>query len=235
MKYFFSVIALLFLVVSCSKSENEMTLLGHVKGLKKGTLILQKIEDTALVSIDSVQVNGESNFKFSSEIESPEVYYLYVRLKDGSLQDERIAFFAEPGEITINTSLTKFATDAVITGSKNQEKLKEYDKLIQRYSDKNLQLIEQGLIANQKGEDSLTFSILSQQKKLIANKYLATVNYAINHKEFELAPYLALTEIYDANIKYLDTVYNALTPKIKDSKYGKALESYIIDRKKEGI
>ena len=31
---------------------------------------------------------------------------------------------------------------------------------------------------------------------------------------------------------YLDSVYNNLTPKIKDSKYGKDLESLIVSRKK---
>jgi len=41
-----------------------------------------------------------------------------------------------------------------------------------------------------------------------------------------------LSEVYDANVKYLDTVYKSLTPKIKDSKYGIALESFIQERKK---
>ena len=58
-----------------------------------------------------------------------------------------------------------------------------------------------------------------------------TVNFAMNHKEYELAPYLMLSEIYNSNTKYLDTVYKALTPKIKDSKYGKSLESFIKSNK----
>ncbi len=57
-----------------------------------------------------------------------------------------------------------------------------------------------------------------------------TVNFAMNHQEYELAPYLMLSEIYNSNTKYLDTVYKSLTPKIKDSKYGKALESLIQSR-----
>tara|TARA_R110002033_G_scaffold1173_5_gene11021 strand:- start:1167 stop:1322 length:156 start_codon:yes stop_codon:yes gene_type:complete len=42
-----------------------------------------------------------------------------------------------------------------------------------------------------------------------------------------VAPYLALTEIYNAQVKYLDTISNSLTPKVKDSKYGKELQSFI--------
>jgi len=33
-----------------------------------------------------------------------------------------------------------------------------------------------------------------------------------------------LAKMYDVNVTYLDTIYKSLTPKIKDSKYGKAEE-----------
>ena len=62
-------------------------------------------------------------------------------------------------------------------------------------------------------------------------KYLYTVNFAITNKEYEIAPYLAVSEIFDANIKYLDTIYTSLKPKVRKSKYGKALKDYIEERK----
>jgi len=235
MKYLFSVVLIFLTVLGCSKNENEMHLTGEIRGLKKGTLLLQKIEDSTLVSLDSVAINGASNFSFSEEIESPQLYYLYVRLKDGSILDDRIAFFAEPGEMNITTSLKNFNLDAVITGSKNETILQEFDKLNKRYSDKNLDLIEKSFKAQQEGNDSLMNASRKQQEAIVASKYLMTVNFALNHKDHEAAPFLMLTEVYDANIKYLDTVYNSLTPKIKDSKYGKILESYIKSRKEEGI
>ena len=61
-------------------------------------------------------------FEFSEEIESPEMYYLYVRLKDGTLNDDRIPFFAEPRDISIDTTLKNFAVDARISGSKKSKK-----------------------------------------------------------------------------------------------------------------
>jgi len=217
-------------VQSCSNIENQMLLTGTVKGLKKGTLILQKIKDTLLVSVDSVIVNGVSSFSFSEIIESPEVYYLYVRLKDGSLQDDHIAFFAEPGEININTTLKNFEIDAIISGSKNQEQLTEYNKLMERYNNKNLDLIEQMFNAKKDRNDSLIMAIEKKQKKLLISRYLATVNYSLRINDFELAPYLMISQVYDISKKYLDTVYNTLTPKVKDSKYGRALESLIQSR-----
>jgi hypothetical protein len=227
MKYFLSLVITFLSIISCSKSEKLMHLTGNVDGLKKGTLLLQKIEDTLLVSVDSVMVNGNSNFEFSKEIESPEIYYLYVRLKDGTLIDERIPFFAEPGEISIKTSLKNLAVKARIEGSTNQDALNDYKKLLRRYSSRELDQIEYNFNALREGNDSLIGAIEKQRKSLAASKFLMTVNFAINHKKYELAPYLMLSEVYNSNTKYLDTVYKSLTPKIKDSKYGKALESLI--------
>jgi len=224
-------VSIVVTIASCAKpSAKQMNLIGEIEGLKKGTVILQKVVDTTLVSVDSVQVNGISTFSFSEEIESPEVFYIYLR-KDGSLSEDRISFFAEPGEITINTSLKSFGLDVVINGSVNQEKFVEYQKVMKRYTDKNLSLIEESFKAQKDGKDSLADALKTQQNRLLASKYLATVNYALSHTDLEIAPYLMLTEVYDANIKYLDTVHNSLTPNIKESKYGKALETFIKNRK----
>jgi|TARA_R110002110_G_scaffold2307_13_gene10639 hypothetical protein len=231
MKRFLSLAMIFLSIVSCSKNEKLMHLTGHVDGLKKGTLLLQRIEDTLLVSVDSVMVNGDSNFEFSKEIESPEIYYLYLRLKDGTLIDERIPFFAEPGEISIKTSLKNLAVNARVEGSKNQDALNDYKKLLNRYSSRELDQIESSFNALRVGNDSLVDAIAKQRKSLATSKFLMTVNFAMNHKEYELAPYLMLSEIYNSNTKYLDTVYKALTPKIKDSKYGKSLESFIKSNK----
>lgn len=227
-----TITALLFILISCSSDENKMTLSGNVKGLKKGTLLLQKIEDSLLITLDSMIVNGNSTFNFSKTILEPELYYLYVRLENGILNDDRIAFFAEASPITINTSLKNFAVDAKITGSRNQEKLKEYNKIIDRYSDRNLELIEQSYKARKQGNDSLALSLDKTQNSILAKKYLATISYALTNNDFEVSPYLMVSHVNDAKINYLDSVYNNLTPKIKDSKYGKDLESLIQSRKK---
>ncbi len=232
MKNIFWIVALLLIAMSCSKNENEMFLTGNVKGLKKGTILLKKVNDTNMTTVDSVVVNGNAAFSFSEIIESPQLYTLQLKIENESLKDKEFFFFAEPGEISISTSLENFATAAVIKGSKNHDKLSEYQKMIQRYSNRNLDLIEEELTAMQQGNDSLAEAAQKKQQNTLTGKYLATVNFAINNKDYELAPYLMLSEAYAVNIKYLDTVYGSLTPKIKDSKYGKALESYIEDLKK---
>jgi hypothetical protein len=232
MNKYLTISTVLILFIACSSNEDKMTLTGNVKGLKKGTLLLQKIQDSLLVSVDSVLVNGNSLFSFKETILEPEIYYLNVRLENGILKDDRISFFAESNPINISTTLTNFAIDAKVTGSNNQEKYKTYKKIIDRYSDRNLELIEQIFEAKKKGNDSLAIKLNSHQNSILAKKYLATISFALSNKDFEISPYLMVSRVNDTKLVYLDSVYNNLTPKIKDSKYGKDLESLIVSRKK---
>ena len=232
MNKYLTISTVLILFIACSSNEDKMTLTGNVKGLKKGTLLLQKIQDSLLVSVDSVLVNGNSLFSFKETILEPEIYYLNVRLENGILKDDRISFFAESNPINISTTLTNFAIDAKVTGSNNQEKYKTYKKIIDRYSDINLELIEQSFEAKKQGNDSLAIKLNSHQNSILAKKYLATISFALSNKDFEISPYLMVSHVNDTKLVYLDSVYNNLTPKIKDSKYGKDLESLIVSRKK---
>jgi len=233
MKYLFSTFCLLLILSGCSSpSDQEMLLTGEVKGLKKGTLLLQKLEDTLFVSVDSMVVDGLPVFNFSDEIISPEMYYLTLTFQDSSNLVKRLPFFAEPGKINIQTTLKDYENRAVITGSRNQEKIDEYNILMKRYNDQNLELIEEDFTARMEGNDSLSDELQNKQRRLLKLKYLAAINFAKNNNDLEVAPYLMLAKAYDVQVTYLDTIYNSLTPKIKDSKYGKALESLIKFRNK---
>ena len=100
----FVAILSLFVVVGCEGNSkpmgNTMLVNGTVEGLRKGTLYLQKIKDSLIINVDSIVVNGSPDFKFKTEIESPEVYYLYLKKEDGDSLNDRILFFAEKGENT---------------------------------------------------------------------------------------------------------------------------------------
>jgi len=218
------------LLASCS-NPNQMKLKGSVEGLKKGTLLLQKYEDTVLVSIDSMTVDGVSDFEFSTEVISPEVFYLTLRFNDSIKNEKSIAVFGEPKEITIESKLENFEIENSVSGSINHEQWDIYKKLMKRYNDQNLILIEKGLNALKDNNDSLRMDIERRQEKLVRGAYLATINFAKNQKELELAPYLMLTEAFDANLRYHDTIYGQLPQKIKDSKYGMQLKSFIDARK----
>ena len=231
MKHFFAICTLAILLISCAEEPKNLSVSGRVKGLKEGTLFLRKMQDSSLIVLDSVQIKGDPTFILTANIDDSQMLYLDLNVNQGNIRENRLPFFASPGEMTINTTLKKFNVKAKISGSENQEKLEEYQKFISRLNDRNLDLIEAHFNAQKDQNDSLINAIKKKQDALIANRYFTCVNFALNNKHLEIAPYLALSEISDANLKYLDTIYNSLTAKIKGTKYGKTLDQLIKERR----
>ena len=228
-------LALLLLAIAsiygCSNTQENTVINGHIKGLNKGQLILQKIDDTTLVTLDSLRIYESPEFTFSLELTEPEVLYLALKFDDSITQTRYLPFFAEPGRLEIKTSLKGFGYDQSITGSKNQNIWDEFKLLQGRYNDKQLELIQAELTASQNNKTSEITQIQNQREKLLRARYLATVNFAKNHNDQPIAPYLMLAEIPDVNLKYHDTIYKLLSPEIKNSKYGKALELFMNQQK----
>ncbi|WP_242205670.1 DUF4369 domain-containing protein [Aestuariivivens insulae] len=216
---------LMLFALSCGKEQPDLIVKTTIKGLKKGTVYLRKVEDTTLVTVDSVIVNGTPQFELKSQLESPEMFYLY--LDKNSSEQDRIAFFADKGITEIHTTLKHFVFDAKIKGSEQQKVYENYQLLMSRINHRNLDLIKESFDA-QKDGDSLAFADYEKkQNNIIKSKYLQTVNFALNNSDSEVAPYLALTEIYNARLSFLDTINKSLSPKVKASKYGKKLDAFI--------
>ena len=184
---------------------------------------LQKIKDTVLFTVDSIQLNGKSNFMLSDNVESPEMYYITL----GEISDEKMAFFGEEGKITVSSKLEKLVTSLKITGSSNQVVLDEYKAMIQKFNGKQLDLIKEKFDAMKDSDSEAQLETEAAERNLIKRRYLYTTNFALTHADTEVAPYLALTELYNANIKLLDTINNSLSEKIKISKYGLQLNDFV--------
>ncbi|HNP33617.1 MAG TPA: DUF4369 domain-containing protein [Flavobacterium sp.] len=227
----------ILVLISCSekKSDKNFVLTGNVKGLKKGTLYIQRIkDDTTLVAIDTIKINGDSHFISEFDLQSPEMLYLFLDRGVTNSLDNNISFFAEPGILNLETSLDFFTADVKITGSKNQELYDEYKKVVSRYVDQDLDLIQKKFLAIKDKRTDEVNKIEEEQEGVVKRKYLYTTNFAVNHGDYEVAPYVTLAEIYDINLKYLDTIQKSMTPKISKSLYGKKLNELIAERKKLG-
>ena len=208
-----------------------MIVKGSVEGLRKGKLYLQKMQDTLLVSVDSTTVNGTPDFQFQTPIETDEVFYLYLDKEDGDSLNDRILFFGEKGEIQINTLLKTFESSAEITGSKNQELLQEYISFNRKFNDQNLDLMEDFYKAQIAQNKERTDSLQQKMDNLLKRRYLYTINFAANNTDKNIAPYLALTQVYDANLSLLDSIAIKMTPEVKASKYGKEFVNYLEQRR----
>ncbi|NRD22912.1 DUF4369 domain-containing protein [Winogradskyella litoriviva] len=217
-----SLIILSLLAISCGKENDaNLTVKGTVKGLKKGIIYLQKDGDSSIVDLDSMVINGQQEFMLNTNIEEPLLLYLKMFKNDGA--EHYIPFFADKGVTEINTTLKNFNFDSKIKGSKQQALLDDYLKVISKYNNQNLDILEAQFLA-QKSKDSLAIdSLTTMSNLLIKRKYAYTIQYAINNNDSEVAPYLALYEARNANPVFIDSIYNNLTPKIKNSIYGKKL------------
>lgn len=230
------IIALLSLTIlsSCSekKSNKNLHINGFIKGLKKGTLYIQRIKDTSLIALDTIKIDGDSHFTSDLNIDCPEMFYLFLDRGVTNSVDNNLPVFVEPGTITIESSLDFFTADAKITGSKNQELYEEYKKVVSRYVDQNLDLIKKRFDAFKANNSIALSKIQQEQDDVLKRKYLYTTNFAVNHANYDVAPYVAVAEIYDINLRYLDTIQKSMTPKIAKSIYGKKLHELIAERKK---
>lgn len=219
----------LLLLSACNQNESKgnLHITGNIKGLKKGTLYIQRIVDTTLVAIDTINIDGSAAFKSDLDLKSPEMLYLFLDRGVSNSLDNNLPFFAEPGVITIETTLDHYLSDAKITGSKNQEIYEEYKKINSRFTDENLSLIEKKFNAIKSQNTKTIDSLTAKQDSNIKRKYLFATNFALNNRNFEVSPYIALSEIYDINVKYLDTIQKSMSPKVAKSLYGKKLTEYI--------
>ncbi|GAA4107643.1 DUF4369 domain-containing protein [Aquimarina addita] len=236
MRLFYTITLILTIFIGCSSpKKGNVSINGTVKGLKKGVLYLQKIQDTVLINIDSVIIEGAPQFTFITEVQEPEIHYLFLDKHDGTPLNDRISFFAEPGEMNINTTLNRFEQDAVITGGENQKQFQEYKKIQKRFNNRDLRLLKEDFEARKQNDEEKLMENDVAYKNLLKQKYLYTINFALFNKKLEVAPYVTVNEVYDANIQYLDTVAKSLSPRVKKSMYGQQLLNLIKKRKAEEI
>ena len=220
-----TILALSIVLFACSsKKEGNMVVQGQIKGLKKGTLYLQKMKDTLLVSVDSVALLGKDTFKLTDNVDSPVLYYLTF---DGNTTDKRILFFGEKGTITINDKVEGFGYAPEITGSKNQAILDKFNAISKKFQNQRLEFIKKDFDAKKAKDQDLIKNLEVDYNRLLRRRVLYTTNFAITNANYEAAPYIALTEMYNASIKMLDTVNFSLTPKVKRSLYGKRFQEYL--------
>lgn len=232
-----TILALVTLVLlsSCNKEEpkGNLHITGNIKGLKKGTLYIQRAVDTVLVAIDTIHIDGSPVFESHLDLKSPEMLYLFLDRGVSNSMDNNLSFFAEPGKISIETSLDRYMSDATVTGSKNNEIFEEFKKINSRFIDENLTLIEKKFNAVKSQNTKAIDSIGAKQSSNLKRKYLFATNFALNNRDYEVAPYIALSQIYDINIKYLDTIQKSMSPKVAQSLYGKQLTQYVATLKKQ--
>ena len=218
-------ILFLLFIIGCVDNSQKSTINLDVKGLKKGTLVLKKLSDSSFVKLDSFIVNSGDKINFSVLLDQPEMLFIDLKLNEGS-DIKTLNFFAEKSKMDIVTNLENFGYELVVKGSKNDSIYRNYISLNKKFNDQKLDLFKRSF-EKSKSNDLDSLKIIED---LVVNinkrQFLHNANFAVRNSEFELSPYIALTDLYESK-KILDTVYKSLSIRIRNSKYAKKLKSII--------
>lgn len=221
-------------VLSCSQSPKGNTVVkGEIEGLKQGTLYIQKLANNQLQTVDSAVVSKTSTFETSFDLDEAEVLYLTLDRGQTISEDNHILFFAEPGKITINTTLEHFSYDATVSGSKTHEDLKKYYISKKQWIDRKNELIKEQLNAaknkNTQKSDELHKAIINNNQRIMLN----AVQYSLKNPESIASAYITLTDVLPLSDKYLDTIYNSLRADVKKHKYAQLINEYLTHSKSD--
>lgn len=207
--------------ISCSSTNNfELEL--EIKGLKKGKVILSKVNDSIGVIIDSVIVKGDNLIKFKSNLSEPQILYVDLILNDGNSY-KTLSFFSEQKKIKIVSSLDKFGYEINVSGSKNDSLLRDYVAFNRKFNDQKLDLIKTSFEVNNRVDEDSLARIDETLFSLNKRQFLYNANFALRHSDFEISPYIAITDLKESK-KIMDTIYKSLSDGIKKSKYAKELK-----------
>ena len=149
---------IIIIISSCTTTDN-FYLNGDIKGLKKGTIVLSKSIKNSEIVLDSINLNGDSNFTLSCFLNEPEV--LKIKLTNSGLNNDEIYFFANKGVTDFKTNLKRFVYEADFNGSLQQRKLDEFKKMMTKYNEENLNLIKNQIeLYNNEDEILKVFDLL---------------------------------------------------------------------------
>jgi len=196
----------------------------NIKNFKKGHVYLQKVTDSAIVNIDSIFVKNEEPIIFEYDIDSPELFYVNL---DISKLDNRIEFFGEKGNITIDTSLEKFNSDFKINGSYNDSIYREYLKIIKQFNNKKLDLIELSFNLSKANQVDSLVKVQKNLETLNKSQYLYNLNYVVSNGDRFISPLIAINEFSQASKVIKDTIRKSMSKEVKESKYGKIFEKLV--------
>ena len=227
MKYIITKLFLIALLGSCSAPKKDMQVTVEVKDLKKGALYLERIQDSTLLAVDSIIVSREEAVVLQADLDHPELFYILLDRNQTDDIDNRISFFGQAGEVSIQTTLDDFLTKAKVSGSPTQEIYDDYLQVIRQFNNEELDLLAAYLQAQiRENNDSLTL-VEQQTVSLSKRKILFTVNFAVNNANSVIAPYLALSELSTVSKILLDTIAASMSDDVANSRYGMLLTEYL--------
>lgn len=227
MKKILLLIAVVLGLYACESEKPDLIIEGQIKGLKKGKVYLQKLNDSTVVNLDSVSLYNSNQFKFEKKIEYPEIMFIQLQKDTINPTDNYVAFFADKGKVNINAELDQFFFAEIQANYPNQQEFNTYSKTMKRFNNQKLDLIKAEMVARKSSNMDKLDSVNKAYNAMNTRRSLFTVNFVARHPDLEMSPYLILNQAKYIQKPYLDTIYQKMDKKIQKSFYGKKLQDLI--------
>jgi len=183
---------LISLVIFSCKDSNVFTISGSIKNPSSlKTIYLLEADSSAVNVVDSTKLSEDGKFEFRHSAPYANLYKLRV---GGTIFD----LIAKNGdEIDFSTDLNDNTHTYQITGSAESDKIKEFNKVSNYYTDKNTKLADEYQAKSQalgKQSDSLMKIYMPVFQKNIADYSTETLRF-INDNRNSLAGFYAATSL----------------------------------------
>ena len=183
---------LISLVIFSCKDSNVFTISGSIKNPSSlKTIYLLEADSSAVNVVDSTKLSEDGKFEFRHSAPYANLYKLRV---GGTIFD----LIAKNGdEIDFSTDLNDNTHTYQISGSAESDKIKEFNKVSNYYTDKNTKLADEYQAKSQalgKQSDSLMKIYMPVFQKNIADYSTATLKF-INDNRNSLAGFYAATSL----------------------------------------
>ena len=217
MKY--NIIIFLIILTSCSSEKENLIIEGKISGVKNSKIYLSFVEEGKI--IDSVNII-DGKFKLQTYIDATREMSIILGDKNS---ENKFDFISEPTNILFTSSKDKFVFNGKIQNSKLYSDYKNLKNQINRFEEKDLEMLAEQIEISVKGDQNKYDSINDQRLKLNQRKILFIVNYAMNNASNPVSAFISYKYRKNINKKYLEKIYENLSEEIKNSFYGDKLSS----------
>ncbi len=228
MKFFYYLTIFLW-IISCESPHDGYIIHGKIKGLDKGTALLQRRVESDFITIDSSEIK-KGSFSFKGKIESPEMCYIHV-----SDTLPYIRMFTENSEIQLEAHVDSLK-NPLIRGSESQDLLSEYNTRMDPYEKQMQETYDAYKKAYQDGDTPKAQEFEKKFDQIAAEQKKESLEFVKENNQSHVSPYLVWgTLAYDLNISELESISQEFSPEISHSIYVDQINNYIGILKKVAI
>lgn len=213
------IIIFLIILTSCSSEKENLIIEGKISGVKNSKIYLSSVDEEEI--LDSVNI---IDGKFTLKTYVDKTKEMSMILGDRNSED-KFDFISEPAHILFTSSKDKFVFNGQIQNSKLYTDYKNLKNQINRFDEKDLEMLAEQIEISVIGNPNKYDSINEQRLKLNQRKILFIVNYASNNSSNPISAFISYKYRENINEKFLEKIYENLSEEIKNSYYGAKLSS----------